>query len=48
MQNGLIVESGMVDDVLSRPKNLFTKKLLMSVPTSALGRKSLDSDTKKN
>lgn len=35
MKNGLVVESGLVDDVLSRPQNEFTQKLLSSVPSSA-------------
>lgn len=50
MQNGLIVESGDVDDVLSRPQNEFTKKLLSSVPSSAsnLAEKNSISTSQKN
>jgi peptide/nickel transport system ATP-binding protein len=50
MQNGLIVESGDVDDVLSRPQNEFTKKLLSSVPSSAshLAEKKSMSTSQKN
>jgi peptide/nickel transport system ATP-binding protein len=50
MQNGLIVESGDVDDVLSRPQNEFTKKLLSSVPSSAshLAEKKSISTSQKN
>jgi peptide/nickel transport system ATP-binding protein len=50
MQNGLIVESGDVDDVLSRPQNEFTRKLLSSVPSSAshLAEKKSMSTSQKN
>ena len=32
MQNGLLVEEGDRDDILKRPKNEYTRKLIAAVP----------------
>ena len=32
MQKGVVVESGSVNDIFLRPKNIYTRKLIASIP----------------